>query len=259
MSETKTPPDKTPTDTEVGAKRPVLGLSLTQVVGGSAAAATAALLGSRLGTTGTIVGAALASIVSAIAGALYTASLARTRQVVAATKERLPSTVTLRIRSDLDQAAAGIESTADLDDKVDSAVEEAVDEAVDEAEASVPPLWSRVTWKYVALAAAAVFVIGALVITGVEVLTGQSLDGSSRTTFDHLTHDGRLPRSDITTTPTPTTPAQETPTAGASSPSSESSGSPTSRPSATSSPSASTSPSASPLRPGPPARARRRP
>ncbi|MGZ4443905.1 MAG: hypothetical protein ACXVXC_12140 [Nocardioidaceae bacterium] len=60
-----------------------LDVSLSQTVGGSLAAATAAYLGSRLGVVGTIVGAAVVSVVSAVAGVLYTNSLRRTRETMA--------------------------------------------------------------------------------------------------------------------------------------------------------------------------------
>jgi hypothetical protein len=43
---------------------------------------TAAALGSQLSAAGTVIGAALASIVAAVAGSLYTASLRRTRDKV---------------------------------------------------------------------------------------------------------------------------------------------------------------------------------
>lgn len=57
-----------------------LELSLSQIVGGSLAAATAAALGSRLGVVGTITGAAVASLVASVASAVYTASLEHTQQ-----------------------------------------------------------------------------------------------------------------------------------------------------------------------------------
>ncbi len=57
-----------------------LDLSFSQIVGGSLAAATAAALGSRLGLVGTIAGAAVISVVSAVAASFYTNSLRRTRQ-----------------------------------------------------------------------------------------------------------------------------------------------------------------------------------
>jgi hypothetical protein len=62
---------------------PKIDLSLTQVLGGSLAAATAAALGSRLGVVGTITGAALVSVVASVAGAVYTTSLRRTKYQMA--------------------------------------------------------------------------------------------------------------------------------------------------------------------------------
>lgn len=63
-------------------QRSRLDLSPVQVAGGALAAMTAAGLGSRLGAEGTLIGAALASVVAAVAGALYTASLRRTTAVI---------------------------------------------------------------------------------------------------------------------------------------------------------------------------------
>ena len=66
----------------------LLDLSLTQLVGGSMAAATAAALGSRLGVVGTITGAAVLSVVSAIAANLYTTSMARAKDAVVLVRSR---------------------------------------------------------------------------------------------------------------------------------------------------------------------------
>lgn len=63
----------------------LLDLSLTQLIGGSLAAATAAALGSRLGVVGTIAGAAVGSVVTAIAASLYTNSMARAHRVIVTT------------------------------------------------------------------------------------------------------------------------------------------------------------------------------
>ena len=60
----------------------LLDLSVTQLIAGSLAAATAAFLGSRLGVLGTISGAAIGSVVSAIAASLYTASMTRAREAL---------------------------------------------------------------------------------------------------------------------------------------------------------------------------------
>lgn len=137
-----------------------LDLSMVQVMGGALAAATAAFAGSYLGTVGTIIGAALASTVSAVAAAFYTASLRRTKELVRATErirfrpgDRLPP-----VAAELDPAA----------------------EAVD---AAAVPATRRITWPRVAAAAAAVFVIALGSITALELATGRSLDGGSRTTL----------------------------------------------------------------------------
>ena len=66
----------------------LLDLSLTQLLGGSMAAATAAALGSRLGVVGTIAGAAVLSIISATAASLYTNSMARAREAVVLVRSR---------------------------------------------------------------------------------------------------------------------------------------------------------------------------
>src|SRR5919112_2566842 len=63
-------------------KKSWLDLSPIQVVGGALAAMTAAALGSRFSVEGTVIGAALASVIAAVASALYTASLRRTHDAV---------------------------------------------------------------------------------------------------------------------------------------------------------------------------------
>lgn len=56
------------------------GLSVTQIIASTAAAVTAALIGSRLGVAGTLTGAAVASVVSGIGAAVYGRSLLATRR-----------------------------------------------------------------------------------------------------------------------------------------------------------------------------------
>jgi hypothetical protein len=55
--------------------KPFLGLSGTQTMGSALAAVTSAVVGSFLGVAGTLIGAALGSIVATIAGALYARTL----------------------------------------------------------------------------------------------------------------------------------------------------------------------------------------
>jgi hypothetical protein len=69
------PPDAAEPGDEV-LDPPTFQLSVTQLLATAAAAVTAAVLGSRLGVAGTLIGAALASSVSMIAAAVYSHSLA---------------------------------------------------------------------------------------------------------------------------------------------------------------------------------------
>jgi len=177
-------------------RKPFLDLSATQLIGGSLAAATAAALGSRLGVVGTIVGAALVSVVSAVAGALYTQSLRRTHELI-----RARETLGARERLAMVGAVARRPTLRDEPHPDTQEIEAAVEDAT-------PSIGSRVTWKHVAAAAGAFFVITALVVTGTELLTGRSLDGSSRTTVsDVLKAGGSSGTSDneAPATQTPTT------------------------------------------------------
>ena len=178
-------------------RKPFLDLSATQLIGGSLAAATAAALGSRLGVVGTIVGAALVSVVSAVAGALYTQSLRRTQELILARE-------TLGARERLAKVGAVARRPTLRDEPHPDSQE--IEAAVEDA---TPSIWSRVTWKGVAAAAGAFFVITALVITGTELLTGQSLDGSSRTTVTDV-----LKASDSSGTSDHVSPASADPDGG---------------------------------------------
>jgi hypothetical protein len=61
-----------------------LSLSLTQVVGSVMAAMSATVAASYFGVAGTVIGAALGSLITVVGGALYTHSLRRTRQAIRA-------------------------------------------------------------------------------------------------------------------------------------------------------------------------------
>ena len=76
------PTQKIPSATMVGAQdgENRFGLSVIQIVASTAAAVTAALIGSRLGVAGTLTGAALASVVSGVGAAVYGRSLLVTRR-----------------------------------------------------------------------------------------------------------------------------------------------------------------------------------
>src|SRR3954471_10809191 len=83
-------------------------LTVNKVLAGAGAAATSAVLGSFFGAGGTVLGAALGSVVSTLATAIYQHSLDRTRETFRA-RIRLPSgrTVDVTGSADVPRIAAG--------------------------------------------------------------------------------------------------------------------------------------------------------
>jgi hypothetical protein len=79
-----TPPARTPEDSGKHSSR----VNLTAAAAGALASISAAVVASFLGVAGTLIGAALASVVSSIAGAIYTGVLASTQQRVKRTLRR---------------------------------------------------------------------------------------------------------------------------------------------------------------------------
>jgi hypothetical protein len=123
-------------------QRPAPDLSVNKVLAGAGAAVTAAVIGSFFGVAGTVVGAAIGSVASTIASSLYELSLNTTRD---------------RIKARL--IAGGN-----------------VDVVEDRPEPAPPRPWGR--WFG---ATALVFLLGMLVVTGVEFVKGSSIAGTPGT------------------------------------------------------------------------------
>lgn len=210
--------------------KPKLDLSLPQVIGGALAAMTAAFLGSRLSVAGTVVGAALASIVAAVAGNLYTASLHTTQE---------------KVKTVFQGKVAGSAMPATVTE-VGSA--EPVPASSAPAAGTVRSV-RRLPLRRILPAALAAFALAAAVLTGLELATGQALSGGHGTTITQVTESrGTAPRP--RPSPAATTDSSESPS---SSPSASASHSPEPTPSEqpsttpaprTSAPSASPSPGA---------------
>lgn len=225
---------------EVLEKRPkLIDLSLTQVIGGSLAAATAAALGSRLGVAGTIAGAAVISVMSAVAGSIYTRSLRRARDgvlsAVSVVKERAGATGAEVTRTELVQLQPeGSDGTVihdlviDTDEQTATGAIPQVHEQTERTTTTVRPVRTRegLRPRAVIIGAVGVFVLTMAGIFGFELLTGHSLSGESGTTIEQIT------RQD------PVTPQPADPGSGANDPSAE--------PSATQSAESTTSAPASP-------------
>ena len=180
-----------------------LDLSPVQVMGGALAAMTAAGLGSRLGAEGTIVGAALASVIAAVAGALYTASLRRTSAVVrGALGGRRPQAAAAEARSAPGPVPGGSTATALV-------------------APSGPgrPSRRRTLILSSVVGAVAIFALAGGALTLYEAFAGQALSGGDGTTFSQVRQDdsGDRPADDQSPSPTdsaePGESAEPTPTA----------------------------------------------
>jgi hypothetical protein len=136
------------------------GLTVSKVIAGAGAAVTAAVVGSAFGADGTIVGAAVGSVISAVAAVAYERSLDRTRQVVVA-----------RVRRPGDPAT---EVTQVISTEVTQVIPAPPTPGRARVVPPVVPVRSprRIRLPLLAGATAVIFLIGLLVVTGIELLTG---------------------------------------------------------------------------------------
>jgi hypothetical protein len=178
-------------------------LSLAQIVGGALAAMTAASLGSRLGVAGTIVGAALASIVAAVAGALYTASLRHTQhRVKTVFTGRIaeadgPSTGESLGQVTVTDAASALAAPIYIPRTHTTRVHPISGRSVLPPLPPGPPLAPparaarRFAWQGVVAGALAAFGLAAAALTGFEYLSGAALSGGTSTTIEQVSQAKR--------------------------------------------------------------------
>jgi len=217
-----------------------LSISTTQVIASALAAMSVAFLTSWLGTTGTILGAFLGSVIATVGTATYSWSLRRTSAAVKHTAAQvrqtalesnsLPRTVAQGpMRTSPDEGGdapgpdAGQERTTDDatgapaagadETPVLTPAEQAAAEA--EVDADAPTgRWAGFPWKKTLLATGAVLALSILGITVLEVVSGQSMaslsghDDSQGTTVGNVVHHEEkaktpAPSDQQTSTPTP--------------------------------------------------------
>lgn len=207
-----------------------LDLSATQLVGGALAAMTSAVIGARLGVAGTVLGAAIASIVAGVAGTLYTTSLRHTKNkitsafvvrdddtVIEVTKvSEGPSTAPPTAIAD-DTVVKPRWDTVDWDTTRPAAAgrpmgydSAAVGQPAAAAPASAAPVARSaetgttrtrfgLPWKPILLSAAAVFALAFAGITGYELVSGQTLSGGDGTTITQVSEGRTGPQAPIET------------------------------------------------------------
>jgi hypothetical protein len=241
---------------------PKLDIDWLKTIAGALAAVSSAVLLSTLGAAGTIIGAALGSVVATVGGALYSQGLARSR-------ERLAQAQSLALRRvGIAQAEVRRANRHQGDDPAVDAHLAHADERLGEAKAELgaiadePPAvgWRErlvvLPWKRISLVAAGLFATAILAITAFELLAGESVssitggtDGDGGPTITRIgggSDTSRDPRAPSDDTATPSGEPSSEPSDEAS-PTDE----PTDEPSE--SPSESTTPTPSPLAPTTPA------
>src|SRR3954447_15666809 len=183
--------------TAVTERPPAGGLSVTQVSGGALAAVTAAVGASYLGVAGTLIGAAVGSVISTVAAALYSNSLSRAARV----------SRTLVVRQTL----------APLAPRPEPEVADPPGESRPEPHPLRGSLWQRINWKPVLLVAAGVFVAAMAVISVSELVLGHPFASTkeSGTTLSNLGGSSSQPSQTPTSTDTatPSTSGSATPSA----------------------------------------------
>ena len=167
-------------------KTKALDLSVSQILGGALAAVTAAALGAQLSVAGTLVGAALASIIAAVAGSLYTASLRRTR-------DKVKTVFWTGQPNEVDEPTV-IDIVADSEGHITGQRSHLV-EPEPRGEPS-PPRRPKLNWKRIAVAALAAFGIAAVALTTFELVTGHALSGGEGTTIQQVREGSSNKESD---------------------------------------------------------------
>lgn len=144
---------------------PKSSLTVSQVIAGAGAAATAAVVGSAFGADGTVVGAAVGAVVSAVAAAAYERSLDRTRRVVVA-RVRRPGDLTTQ-------------ATQVLSTEVTEVIPAQRVSGAPVRRAPVPSP-RRTRLPLLVGATVVIFLVGLLAVTGIELLTGGPVLSSQR-------------------------------------------------------------------------------
>ncbi|MET1059854.1 MAG: hypothetical protein ABWX84_09665 [Nocardioides sp.] len=218
-----------------------LEIDWVKTVGGAFAAVSSAILLSTLGAAGTIIGAALGSVIVTVGGALYSQGLARSRQ-------RLAQVQTAALRK-VGVAQAEVRRASRHQGEVDvldahlAYADERLDDVNDDlgaiADEPTGPGWRErlvtLPWKRISMIAAGLFAAAVLAITAFELVAGESVSSiTGGTEAGGGPTIGRIGGGSDSETPTED---EKAPTDGDSSPSDAPSTEPSDEPAPTDAPS----------------------
>ena len=189
-----------PTATPVESLPKPSDLTFSKIIAGAGAAATTAVAGSFLGPTETVMGAALGSVVSAVASTLYERSLDRTRDTVKA-RVKLPAGRTVDVADTVEIPALCVPGGRETGPARVSVTPTDRATTVLPSAAPLPPPRRRRRWVALTLLTAGLFLVGLLTVTGVELLKGSTLRGETGTSVGRVV--AAPPASSETTDPDP--------------------------------------------------------
>jgi hypothetical protein len=210
-------------------------LTLSKIAAAAGAAATSAVAGSYLGAAGTVAGAALGSVVTTIATTMYQRSLDKTRETVLQ-RVKLPG------KDDATVLAEPVDPLATIPLQRNGDMVEPV-----LPEAASRPWFTRKRFWVTGATTVIAFVIGLLVITGVEWAKGSPISGGdSGTSVGRVVSGGSAPADESSTeeSTTPTT-SEQAPESGSGSGSGSTEETGGASPTRSATPSTSTSPTTS--------------
>jgi len=171
--------------------RPRLQLSATQIIASALAAVTATIAASYLGINGTVIGAAIASVLTVTGNAVYSHSIHRTRE---------------RVRIAAPANGRRTRPTPSDDGTPDTG-------QYDAPTAVTPALGPRPnrssTWRRIGFATVGLFVTVLTVLTSAELLAGRPISdvlrgrsASGTTVFGTSQHSSQQPQPQVTVTET---------------------------------------------------------
>ena len=162
-------------------EQPAHKIDWVRTIAGALAAVVSAVLLSRLGAAGTIIGAALGSVVISITTSVFSTGLVHGRRRVADVQEAAMRHVGVA-QAEINRANRRTAAREAHLEHADEALAQAKDELATEVTPSLRERLSAVAWPRVAAYAAGLFVVVVAVITGFELVTGEpvsSLTGGS--------------------------------------------------------------------------------
>lgn len=185
-----------------------IDLNLTRVAASALAAVTAAVLASELGTAGTLIGAAAASVITTVGTAVYKTYLERSRDRVRSLARRTRPLPAAQERSGIERVhPAAVNAPLGDEQRTDGIREPQVRDH--------SRRFARLRWGAMVVGALGAFVLAMMVITGFEWASGGTVGGNgSGTTIGRVVADQPGPRKPATppVSDTPAAPTSEAPT-----------------------------------------------